>query len=89
MYLGPGVLELHKQGVIDSRLLDWAKALHLDRNDAAHSSGQTFCEEDAIDLLAFASAICEYVFVFAARFQEFQNRKAGDPGSAAKTWPRS
>jgi hypothetical protein len=75
MYLGPGVLELHRQGIIDSRLLEWAKALHLDRNEAAHSSGQIFCQEDADDLLAFAAAICEYVFVFAARFQEFQKRK--------------
>ena len=60
----------------DNRLLDWATALHLDRNDAAHSSGQTFSADDAEDLLAFATAICEYVFVFAERFQEFQKRRA-------------
>jgi hypothetical protein len=76
MYLGPGITELHNQGVIDNRLFDWAKALHLDRNVAAHSSGQNFSAEDAEDLLAFATAICEYVFVIAYRFDEFQKRRA-------------
>ena len=74
--LGPGILKLHEQEIIDKRLLDWAKALHVDRNVAAHATGQTFSADDAEDLLAFATAICEYVFVIAHRFQEFQNRRA-------------
>ena len=75
-YLGDGITELHNLGIIDKRLLDWAKALHLDRNVAAHASGQTFSADDAEDLLAFATAICEYVFVIDHRFQEFRNRRA-------------
>ena len=84
MYLRAGIKELHKDGIIDKRLFDWATALHLDRNDAAHSSGQTFSADDAEDLLAFATAICEYVFVFAARFQKFQKRRAksGEEGQS-------
>ena len=74
-YLGPGIRELHKQKIIDDRLFEWAKALHLDRNVAAHSSGQTFEGQDAKDLLAFATAICEYVFVVPQRFKEFQERR--------------
>jgi hypothetical protein len=77
MYLGPGIQELHKQGIIDKRLFEWAKALHLDRNEAAHSSGQTFSPEDAEDLLAFATAICEYVFVITTRFEQFKKRRSG------------
>ena len=84
MYLGPGIKELHKVGIIDKRLLNWATALHLDRNDAAHSSGQTFSADDAENLLAFATAICEYVFVFAERFQEFQKRRTKS-GRAGKS----
>lgn len=84
MYLGPGIKELHKRGIIDKRLVAWATALRLDRNDAAHSSGQTFSADDAEDLLAFATAICEYVFVFAERFQKFQNRRA-KPGKAGQS----
>jgi uncharacterized protein YbaR (Trm112 family) len=76
MYLGPGLKELYAKKVIDDRLFDWAKALHLDRNDAAHSSGQVFGGDDAEDLLAFTIAICEYVFVIAARFKAFQERRA-------------
>ena len=74
--LGDGITELHNLGIIDKRLLDWAKALHFDRNVAAHATGQTFSADDAEDLLAFATAICEYVFVIDHRFQEFQNRRA-------------
>ena len=75
-YLGDGIPELHNLGIIDKRLLDWAKALHIDRNIAAHATGQTFSADDAEDLLAFATAICEYVFVINQRFQEFQNRRS-------------
>ena len=74
--LALGIKKLHDQGIIENRLFEWAKALHLDRNDAAHASGQNFSGQDAEDLLAFAAAICEYVFVFAERFQEFQKRRA-------------
>ena len=73
--LGPGIRKLHEQEIIDKRLLDWANALHLDRNVAAHATGQTFSADDAEDLLAFATAICEYVFVIDHRFQEFQKRR--------------
>ena len=75
-YLGAGITELHNLEIIDKRLLDWAQALRIDRNVAAHATGQTFSADDAEDLLAFATAICEYVFVIDRRFQEFQNRRA-------------
>ena len=73
--LGPGILKLHEQEIIDKRLLAWANALRLDRNFAAHATGQTFSADDAEDLLAFATAICEYVFVIDHRFQKFQKRR--------------
>jgi cation transport regulator ChaB len=67
--------KLSKGGIIDSRLHEWGLALHSDRNLAAHPSGIHFKRQDAEDVLKFANNICEYIFVLAADFKEFEERR--------------
>jgi hypothetical protein len=62
-------LEALKQaGEIDQRLLDWAQALRLGGNQAAHAGGPKVEREDARDTLDFTEAILDYVYVYRARF---------------------
>jgi hypothetical protein len=76
LMLAAGLDELHKNEIIDKRLYEWGKALHENRNLAAHASDRIFDRHDAQDLLNFAIAICEYVFVLSEKFAEFQKRQA-------------
>lgn len=62
-------------GTIDSRLAEWAEALRLVGNSAAHASGAPVTEEDARDVLAFAEALGDYVYTFRFRFEEFRRRR--------------
>jgi hypothetical protein len=73
LMLGPGLGELHEKKVIDDRLFEWGKELHENRNLAAHASGASFARMDAQDLLDFALAICDYVFVLQAKYEAFMN----------------
>ena len=76
-YLGGGLKELLEQGVIDGRLFKWSEALQASRNIGAHATGEVVSQDDAGDVLDFANAICEYVFVLSAKFDEFMKRKKG------------
>jgi HEPN domain-containing protein len=77
-YLGPGIRELYKRGLIDARLARWAGALQKARNLSAHASGERVSKQDAEDLLDFMSAICEYIFVLTKKFEDYMARK-GEP----------
>lgn len=73
--LAKGLNELHENKVIDNRLFQWGKELHEHRNQAAHPSGAKFARRDAQDLLDFAYAICDYVFILQAKYDAFMTRK--------------
>jgi len=75
LMLAAGIEELRQNNIIDQRLYEWSKELHLNRNLAAHASSQEFEQADAEDLFNFASAICDYVFVLSEKFERFKNRK--------------
>lgn len=68
--------ELRETGVIDARMFEWAESLRKHGNLGAHDSDGNVSEEDARDLLEFAEAICEYVFVLTRKFAAFQSRQA-------------
>jgi hypothetical protein len=74
-YLGGGLKELLKRGVIDTRLFQWSQELREHRNIAAHATDEKISEEDAEDLLDFVTAICDYVFVLSEKFERFMQRK--------------
>jgi len=79
--LANGLKALRDQAIIDPRLFEWADALRLTGNQAAHAVGVTISRDDARDVLDFTSALIEYVFTFRDRFEVFTARRAkqGDP----------
>lgn len=76
--LNAALKQLRDDGVIDGRLYQWADALRKHRNLGAHNSGASVSETDAKDLLVFTEAICNYVFVMTARFEEYVARQAAE-----------
>jgi hypothetical protein len=74
--LAGGLKELKDKGVIDGRLFDWGDALRERRNIGAHATEEDISKDDARDVMDFAIAICEYVFVLADRYEEFKARQA-------------
>jgi hypothetical protein len=74
--LAAGLKELKDRQIIDQRLFDWAEALQETRNIGAHAKGEHVSRQDAEDLLDFAIAICEYVFVLAQKYDAFKERQA-------------
>lgn len=73
-YLGGGIKELLDRKIIDGRLYEWSEALREQRNKAAHASTDEIGSQDAKDLIDFVFAICEYVFVLTAKYDEFRKR---------------
>lgn len=67
--------ELRDDGKIEGRLFDWAQALRVLGNQGAHFSEESVSREDAADALSLAEALLNYIYVFAAKYEEFQNRR--------------
>jgi hypothetical protein len=67
--------ELRDRGVIENRLFDWADALRIVGNEAAHDVTVTVAADDARDTLEFTNALLEYVFTFRDRFEAFKERR--------------
>ncbi|MFI1018080.1 DUF4145 domain-containing protein [Streptomyces sp. NPDC020965] len=74
--------ELRDDGKIEGRLFDWAQALRVIGNQGAHFSEESVTREDAADALSLAEALLNYIYVFTAKYEEFQNRRRS-PGTSA------
>jgi uncharacterized protein YbaR (Trm112 family) len=74
--LAQGLKRLYQDGVIDGRLSEWAEALRLDGNFAAHEPAAAIDMLHARDMVDFTEAILEYVFVLARRFESYKARRA-------------
>ncbi|PBC69684.1 uncharacterized protein DUF4145 [Streptomyces sp. TLI_235] len=74
---------LAKAGTIDGRLLDWAHSLRYLGNDGAH--GDKVSRQDAEDGLALAEALVEYVYVLAAKYGAYEQRRAAAKVKAQPT----
>jgi len=72
--LAGALKELRDQGIIENRLFEWAEALRLFGNEAAHGVNVTIGPNDAQDLLDFTIALLEYVYTFRIRFDKFMLR---------------
>ncbi|MEW2572224.1 DUF4145 domain-containing protein [Streptomyces sp. NPDC047070] len=81
-----GLKELRDSGKIEGRLFDWAQALRVIGNQGAHFSTTAVTREDAADALALAEALLDYVYVFTARYAEFEQRRAS---KSANTSPNA
>ena len=77
--LAGGLKELKDKGVIDGRLSEWGDSLRERRNIGAHATEEDISKEDAKDVLDFAIAICEYVFVLTQRYESFKARSRAKP----------
>lgn len=75
-YLGPGLKALKDKGFIDERLYNWGALLQERRNIGAHATDEVISREDAIDILDFTIAICEYVYVLTEKYEQFKERVA-------------
>ncbi|HEY9649709.1 MAG TPA: DUF4145 domain-containing protein [Coleofasciculaceae cyanobacterium] len=67
--------EMKNKGIIEQRLFEWADALRISGNDAAHDLDITFSELDAKDIVEFTKALLEYVFTFRNKFEQFMKRR--------------
>lgn len=74
--LHKGLIAMRDSGIIDGRLFDWGDSLRQERNIGAHATGTNVSLADARDVLDFATAICEYVYVLADRYERYKKRKA-------------
>jgi hypothetical protein len=73
--LAKGLKELKDKGIIDGRLFEWSEALKDLRNIGAHAYDKDISKEDARDVLDFAIAICEYVYVLTGKYEKFKKRE--------------
>ncbi len=74
-YLGDGLKKLKAEGVIDDKLFQWGEALQKERNIGAHAGEESVSWQDARDVLDFAYAMAEYVYVLDVKYQDYLARK--------------
>ena len=79
--LAKGLEELKAKSIIDGRLFEWGEALRKHRNIGAHASDEEITRENASDLLHFTIAICDYVYVLSAKYEEFKLRQIKTTGN--------
>jgi hypothetical protein len=73
--LSSALKEMKDKGIIESRLYEWADALRISGNEAAHDVNVSISAQDARDLLEFTNALLEYVFTFQDKFEQFKERR--------------
>ena len=63
------------QGIIESRLFEWADTLRISGNEAAHDLDVTVASDDARDIMEFTKALLEYVFSFKDKYEQYKKRQ--------------
>ena len=74
--------KLKDDGVIESRLFEWAEALRTLGNEAAHGVNSVISAQDARDIMDFTEALAEYVFTYRDKFERFRERTKPKQGTA-------
>jgi hypothetical protein len=67
--------EMRDKGIIETLLFEWAEALRISGNEAAHDVYVTIPRQDAKDIIEFTDALLEYVFTYRDKFNEFEKRR--------------
>jgi hypothetical protein len=75
-YLGEGLTKLKAAGIIDEKLYKWGEALKNERNIGAHAGVESVSWRDASDVLDFANAMAEYVYVLDEKYKDYVDRKS-------------
>jgi hypothetical protein len=79
--LDTALTSMRDKGIIERRLYDWADALRMLGNVAAHDMDAKVTPQDARDILDFTTALLEYVFTFQKRFEGFMARRKEGHGA--------
>lgn len=74
--LADGLKQLKNAKVIDEKLFEWGEALRAERNIGAHAGEEMISSQDASDVLEFAIAISEYVYILDEKYKAYQKRKS-------------
>ena len=74
--LGEGLKLLKEARIIDEKLFEWGEVLRAERNIGAHARDETISDQDASDMLDFATAISEYIYVLDGKYKAYKERKA-------------
>jgi hypothetical protein len=74
--LAKNLAKLRDEGVIETRLFEWAEELRVSGNEAAHGVDSTVSRQDCEDILEFTEALAQYVFTYRHKFQQFKERRA-------------
>jgi hypothetical protein len=77
--------KLQADGVIEKNLFEWAEALRITGNEAAHGVGTQILRADCEDILEFTEALAQYVFTYQDRFTRFKSRQVRKSNSATGT----
>ena len=80
--LASALKEMKDKGIIENRLFDWADALRISGNEAAHGVNSNISPQDAKDILEFTHALLEYVFTFQEKFEQFKKRQSDSKNAA-------
>lgn len=83
--LGRRLEKLKKDGVIEARLFEWAEALRISGNEAAHAVDSQVSPQDCEDILEFTEALAQYVFTYRDKFEKFRQRRAKSPSAEPET----
>ena len=67
--------EMKDKEIIESRFYEWAEALRISGNEAAHDVTAEISKQDAKDILEFTDALLGYLFTFRFKFEEFNQRR--------------
>jgi hypothetical protein len=73
--LASALKEMKDKGIIENRLYEWADALRISGNEAAHGVNSQISLQDAKDILEFTHALLEYVYTFQEKFEQFKKRQ--------------
>jgi hypothetical protein len=84
--LARGLRALRDQGILDGRLYEWSESLRAARtlDVGPHAMGRRTTAQDARDLLDFALAACEYVYVFSRAYGQYLSRRGAPAELASK-----
>lgn len=74
--LNAQLMSLRDAGVIEPRLVEWAHAVRLAGNDAAHDIEVQATESEARDVLELLEMLLLYIFSIDLRFRRFMQRRA-------------
>lgn len=77
-----GIQDLKSKEIIDARLYEWSEALRKERNIGAHAIDIEIKRQDAADILDFAIAICDYVYVLTDKYNAYLARKGNNKSNS-------